>query len=413
MKVRFFLTILLPAILIACSSDDSNNSGNNEVVNPMTNSSGTLSSKLSRLDFIKSESSSGVNASAAPDLDADGNWDSNTDFPDQACSGGSCSMVSTKDYMGNEIDADSRRDNGSDISVVGRVQGAMRIMCAMGVALGNSSGYPENTGSEGESFEFTPALKAGMESQCDFADVNDLEDGTKMNIVIEDAETSTNYDKKATIDLSELNGGTQIYYFRASSSVVNVATAENYNHEGTDYTSRTVVFYDVTNDILKGEYVSGPQSGTSDYQGPSGEEPHMSFYRLYYDEGEDNGYILSARGQDQNDGPGTTFHQTMFVLAGKPNTTGGLFSLSLISNYLPTTSLYEGCVNASDGSMNQDGARCSDTSQSLSGGSVSGSFLEDFLDDYQGANYSTVSADTALEFSNETDVLTADPAGEL
>ncbi len=412
MKMKYLIFAVLSLSLMACSSNDDSATTSSEVVNPMTSSFGTLSTKLSQIDFIQGESGSAIKATAAPNFS--NAWEVDTNWPDQACSGQSCSLISTKDYMGNEIDAESKRDNGSDISVVGRVQGAMKIMCAMGVALGNSSGYPENTGAEGQTFSFSPSVKAGMKSQCNFQDVDDIPDGTSMTIVIEDAEDTTNFDKKATIDLSEMNGGEQVYYFRASSTSINVATAETYTYDSIPRASRTVVYYDVTNDILKGEYVSGPQAGSMNDTTADNDGPYASFYRLFYDANEDNGYILSARGMDDDETAGEDYRETLFVLAGKPNTTGGQFSLSLESeNELGGAGEFRACVNGSNGNIAIDGSLCSASATALAGGNVSGSaFLGTFLSGYNGADFASVSASTTLNFSNETDVLTANPSTE-
>ena len=81
MKMRSLLFAFLSMTLLACSSSDDSPQETSEVVNPMTSSYGTLSSKLSRLDFIQGASSSSVNSSALS-ISFGGNWDGNTDFPD-------------------------------------------------------------------------------------------------------------------------------------------------------------------------------------------------------------------------------------------------------------------------------------------------------------------------------------------
>ena len=49
---------------------------------------------------------------------------------------------------------------------------------------------------------------------------------------------------------------------------------------------RTIVNYDVTNKVLKLEYISGPNAALSS-------NDHLAAYRLYIDENSDEGYMMA------------------------------------------------------------------------------------------------------------------------
>ena len=304
--------------------------------------------------------------------------------------------------MGVQIDPDAVRDNGSNISVFGRVASAMQIFCTIGVALGSSGSYPADGAS---TITFDAALKANATSQCDM-DLTGVTDGTTIGFTVTTPSSTTNFDRKIVIDLTNIGSGTQEFYFKADASDINIATTES-NSNGI---SRTVVFYDLTTKVIRAEYVSGPNTADLDDLVADSTYYYSEFYRLFYDETNDNGYMMHIGGQDSNTGPGITLAYTAFVLAGKPNTTGGTFSLSMDGQYLDAGNEVKACVNKDTGDLTTDGARCGDSATGRDGYDVTseiGTLLSGYDTFYGNTKFTTIGETTTLNFTDATNLATA------
>lgn len=387
MKNGIFAVLLTSVMItVGCSSDDEGSVSSSS--NAISNSYSTITSKANAVTNLRpnSTSSLGVGTFAAPNYGSD--WTTAVS-PFQDETQASSTTVSPKDWMGIQLNSTAARTNGSKISMFGRLASGLSIFCAVGVGLSSgsydSSGYP-TVGSHTLTTDSTTLSK--FSSSCG---ITDVPSGVSFTITVANPSDSTYYDKLLTITLpSDMGGGSQDYYIKSTSSAINVATVE-VNSNGVH---RTIVNYDVTNKVLKLEYISGPNAALSS-------NDHLAAYRLYIDENSDEGYMMAL---EHTKGSPDSYIQ--YILSGKPATSSSNFSLSMYSSGLSSGSLLEACVQSTDGNIATDGARCTTSTTALNGFSVSGSTVTGYAAAYNNANYNTLSETTNLSFTS-TDFATA------
>lgn len=295
-------------------------------------------------------------------------------------------MVPVQTFMAMQLTPGLVNNDNSSINVFGRINTALKIFCAVGVALGmqgvtmDSSGYPpvgDNT------VTFSASVKAQMTTQCAM-DVSDIPNNESMILTV--ATSSGDYDRKFSF-----NTFNQDYYVRSNATAINIATVEV---QDSGHTSRTIVEWNRVTNVLLAEYVSVPVTNPD----PAG----VYGYRFYYDETNDIGQILTYEGPDSsfNDG-------VRYILAGKPETGTG-FSISLKNGNISSGGHLEGCILFSTFALLPDGARCTPSSSMLAGADIdaSNSMLSTFHGTQGSTSWQTSSASLGLTWSTTSDMLT-------
>lgn len=296
------------------------------------------------------------------------------------------SSTSPKEWMGIQLDDGAERTNGSKISPFGVLNSALGVFCAVGVGLGNSSNYPDN-GSD--SVTLDNSTVATIEAECDLDVSSDMLNQT-IGITVEDTVDNTLYDKKITINL----GSDQIFYVRSDSSAINIATSE-VNENGIH---RTVVAYNLSTQVLKLEYVSGPESalGSTD--------EHISAFRIYHDEVNDTGYMMGMKYDDKS-----SPEKVHYILAARPEsihdeTSNETVALSFVASVLGDENARQACIDPYSGDIYTDNSlACSLTGTDIDSVDTAGEVL---VSGYTHGSYSSVSESTTLSFS-DSDFATA------
>jgi len=295
--------------------------------------------------------------------------------------------ITSKVYMGHQLNSSAKSSNGSDINVFGRMKTGLGIFCAIGIAADklsiplDSNRYP----SDGEhSIAFSADIKSAMNTTCGVSPDN-IPDGTVMKMTV--SSIAGNYDKKIVFDLFN-----QVYLVKANSSIVNITSVEQ---NGSGQISRTVIAWDRTTNLMRVEYVANPATATS---------TGMYAYRLYFDETNDVGQIMVYEGNDS-----ALAQSTRYVLAGKPNT-GDAFSLSMKTLNVESGAKVEACILSANGNIETDGVRCTASSTRSNGAaidSLDSLFTAFFAQKTATTWFSSASETTGLGWSTTTDMLTA------
>lgn len=384
---RLFLVPIAAGLIVSCAQKTDDAESDTEVTNALTSAVSTVTEAANEITNL-SPSSASLESSFALETRTSASatafsslWTtSNSSIIDERDN----SQTSPKEWMGVQLSEDAKRTNGSSISMFGRLKDGLDIFCAIGVGIGSIDGgsYPEN---DTYSITLSGDTKSGIESQCGMEIDSEME-GATVSFLVEDTSDTTYYDKKITITLP--GPSSQIYYIRSNDTSVNVATSE-VNDNGMH---RTVVAYDVASKVMKLEYISGPDAALS-----NGE--HVSAYRLFFDETNDQGYMLTLEHNED-----TTDQVTKYILAGKPQADSAEFSLSFFSDAIHASNIYEACVSAQDGSITgTDGTYCSDSSNSLAGISLASSNVWDsFITNWDNSVYNSVSESTTISFTSST-----------
>ena len=333
------------------------------------------------------------NAYAALPQEFGDDWEINSPFQDPAYCGSDCAAVypgggyhdrSIKYWVQAHLDKNFKRGNGSSANVFGRMNDNLKMVCAVGQALDiPGGGYPAN-GSY--SLTFTQAKITAITSQCDM-NIDHPEDllGFQMTVTVADAATSTYYDKKITLALP--NNETQILMLRNNSQFINVATSEKGGHGQ----SRSVVSYDIVNKKLFYEYVSA-SAGSGDNA--------MYVYRIYHNEVNDNGYIVTLEGGGNNG-----YSDTRFTLAGRPNL-GGTVAHSMSRTMGNNFSGKKACITLADGSMASDGVlNCTIPGLDIEDANLT-SVLSDAISKRNDTDWADLTSETGIGFTDENSMLT-------
>ena len=388
-------------LIISCGKEASDSDGDSTVSNAMTSTYSQVATQANKIGGLAPSTlvSANIRGPVSIATNAFGDdWDVNSTMPDDTTDAND--SISVKEWMGNQISEDSVRENGSSISIFGRMTSTLGVFCAIGVAYGSddvdSEGYPSNG-------EKTVTLGADIISsigtQCDF-DASEAS-GVSMTFTVSTPSDTSVYDKKVV--LNPPNGGTQTVYFRSNSTEVNVASSEIYTKDESfadvKYLSRTVVELDITNSVLRAEYVSGHREGAL----ANGQR--IEFSRILFDEANDEGYIMSMG--YEKDSTSTT---TEWLLTGKPETDDSEFALSFLSDSLSSATERQMCVNSNNGNnAGTDGTFCGYVSGvSVAGISVTtATALTGQKTSYNSDNYDSISETTDLSFTSSNFATTA------
>jgi hypothetical protein len=310
------------------------------------------------------------------------------------------SNVSAMDYIGDMLDDDLYRDNGSAASVFTRINSTMNIFCAIGVGATLSDYTVDDSGylADGSyTITFTTEIKEAMESTCDM-DLTGITTGSTVSFTVSDP--GTNYDKK--FEFTSMFD--QVYMVKNDNTVTRIANWEQDTDE--DIYSRALIEINKTTNVARGEYIS-----TTD-----GSSNGVEVLRIYFDEDADEGQILSL-----NADASAVTNGTRFIIQGKPET-GDAMSISLRADQqMGDTNSYEACVDSEDGSIittggEVDGTRCT-TGARLGGADIStvngdwGTFYSTYVgvsSDAADWGIAGVNDSKVVPFTDMTDMLTVD-----
>ncbi|NUN04171.1 MAG: hypothetical protein HUU57_00295 [Bdellovibrio sp.] len=292
--------------------------------------------------------------------DAEAVWSDTTTklVNDPRCSGGDaphCSTgnVTVPQYVGFMSDPAAARDNGSWISVFGRIKQATGLSCALGVLVSaENGGTIPKSGSF--SVTFSQSHADALETVCDM----DISDKVGATLVAEfEPVTSDYYDSLVTISInSEAQVGVKTW-LRVTETEVNVAAAETNDDDDNgqdENTARTIVKFNKETGVLKAEYLSYHDDDKTDSKsGSNGGE----FHRIYVDQTNKIAVMFGGNVGTTADG----FISPILLLAGQPNTPTANTAFSYImgggaplSTLVPAASTattaynFEGCVKQSD-----------------------------------------------------------------
>lgn len=384
---KFIFVFAVLAFNASCSDSSSSSAKSTTVDNEITAVFSSVNSQVNKASGLSDQSSvqlanSDFNSLVAP------NFDSAWTTPSMNNPLTGSGNVSPMDWMGYQLSPNARRSNGSDINIFGRVKTGLGIFCAVGVAAGVqkielTNGYPANGT---YTITFTAALKEIMSSQCG-VDTSNITTGMSMTLTV--ASATGNYDKKYSFDAFD-----QVYFVKYNSSVVNIASAED---QQSGSVSRMILQWDKTANVLLAEYIHNPGDATAGTNG-------VYAYRMYYDEANDDGQIMTYEGDDSS-----ASNSNRYILAGKPDT-GDAFSLSMKIRDVLAHAELEACVNGSTGAIITDGSRCSATSTRTVGAAVSSldTVFSNFFSQRTATTwFSSLTSSTTLGWSSKANMLTA------
>jgi hypothetical protein len=245
---------------------------------------------------------------------------------------------SYQEYMGDAMNPSFTNNNGARVTVFGRFKNTKELVCMLAELI---SSVDENGLPNAGSYDVTPTTQAaescGMEP-------SDIESITSVQATVTVATDTTTYDKK--IVLSGYASSTQTFamtvLIRKTDTIINIATSEDQRVSGNTASSRVVASYDITNSILRFEYISA----NFDADDSGGVE----FYRIYNDEANGDVKLLGHYGANDNS------NYVQYTLAGDPTDTSKTVALSLRTSGNTVNVTGEACVNPSDGSIDTDGS---------------------------------------------------------
>lgn len=382
MKQLLILFVFVSLALSCGKEEEESSGGSSNVSNPLTNavskineSAGTMTNLNPSSSFVKSVGED--NLYRTKGTRAFTEWSTTVTGLNNETTN---SDTSPKEWMGVQLNKNAARpSNGSKISMFGRLEDGLGVFCAVGVGVGASDSYPANGT---YTITLSGDTKSKIESQCNLSIEGQMV-GSTVTLLVEDASNTTTYDKKVTITLP--GPSSQIFYVRSNSSEINVATSE-VNNNGLH---RTVVAYDVSNKVMKLEYISGPDAALSN-------SDHVAAYRLYYDETNDIGWMMAMEFTEN----GGSDDETKYVMAGKPNTTGSTFALSFMSTNFSSsaTDARQACINSSNGNISSDNTlSCTMTGVDVD---ATNTGVEQVISGWNNTNYNSVSVTTTLNFTS-------------
>jgi hypothetical protein len=401
MKWISLLVILSLSALTSCGGSGAGTDAPSGSLSQAGQALSTLDEAVKASQLIQSGSSSFVGFTAGnafgPEISLSAAWADDSAVSDLSNTG----TASYRTWMGDQMNPDFTNDNGAKTQVFGRFENVKEIVCMISQMITTT----DSTGLAADgTYDVVPTTSAAELCGMDASDVESI---TNVNIVVSTPSDTTTYDK--TYVMNGYAGATQQFDYtmkiRKTSSVINVQTAEDQTIQGRVQGSRVTASYDVTNQILRFEYIS-LGFDTSD---PSGYE----FYRIYNDEVNKDVRILGHYGGNDN----TNYIQ--YALAGDPTDTTKTVALS-ITGVGNTTNIANGtaCIDPSDGSISTDNSlACSTTGTAVSANAnammeawraarASGttSTAETNL-----ATFMAISDTAAVTFTSTTDIFTAAP----
>lgn len=332
-------------------------------------------------------------------------WNSNF-MPDARCSGGASDphcvdAVSLKHMMGFYLNVDAVRDNGSTISVFGRLRDGMTHACAASTLLAYTNGGAMPT-SGTHTITFTAETNTLLKDFCSFDSGELPTPGTTATAILTPTLDTTNYDSKVEITLAGEDPSS--FFIRSNSLTLNLGVGEG----DAAVSSRIWIALNRTTGVVRAEYAS--YSASND----SGE-----MHRLYFDPATKKAAILGS-----SYGLAGTGNQFVFTLVGKPDTpTGELaysigifgFGLDTVDSGASPSTLnhYKGCLASDDGSVATDntlacagGISGADTSGAL--GALFTTYTGRFSGDASVLiDTSILNESSSVPFTSATDIFTA------
>lgn len=397
---KVMATLVITSALVGCGKKDTTtSSGASTVSNAMTSATSSITTEANKISNLQTTASFTGLSYLNADHDneaywmpkaATAWWDTTTSLVNPVTNSGN---ITPKDWMGYQLKSDAKRTNGSYINVFGRLKSALEIFCAIGVASGVTSGYPSNGA---HTITFDSATKTKLDSQCNMTlDSGAL--GKSVTLTISDTSTTTYYDKKIVIDLTNLGQGSQTYYMRSTSSTINLATVELNTNNSIQYLYRTIVELDKTNNKLKVEYISAPVDGTKMTQSSA---PAVGyFHRLYYSKAD-------GLGIDGNFIYGNGSADNAFILSGNPDASSPTYSLLFKDSNVDSDTYHTLCVNGSTGAVTDASNHCggsNDSAYTLPSSNQAGLRSVFWNTTYAGTDYNSVSETTHLTFTGKSD----------
>ena len=278
-------------------------------------------------------------------------WSASNLVSDPRNSGGSCtySSSSIQTRMQVEFTEGATRCNGSSVNVFGKIKDRLNTVCQIASVLGesDSSNLPSSgttTITDYDAFIAQMSL-CGSTSSVTASLISNL------SITYQTPSDTSVYDRLLTLNMT-YNGQSEsnTVYIKYNSTTVNVAEGEFTGTTLGEGSDRTILSLDRTNQILKGEYISGNYSDFNGYY----------FHRLYWDGAADLGRVYSdiAVYSGTTAGGGTIAGQGVFVATAKPETSsqpmalGVDFSGNMNNGSYSTIGSYDltACIDMSDGS---------------------------------------------------------------
>ena len=238
----------LAVLISSCGSSGSSQTAFGQYFTSMTNS-------MEAASLLTSTSTRNSSSRALAE------WDTTAYMNDPRCSGGATDphclsgAITLKDYMGVMIDESAVRDNGSAISIFGRIKNALMIGCAvMNVIADGSGSYPAD-GTHALTLDAT--TKAKIVANCDVGE-HDLDSAPTGAIVVTVSSPASGvYAKKFSFLMTDRSNTQDFYLTYSSGSSLRIGTAE----ANTNGASRTLVSYDFGTRLGLAEYVSAKPGG--------------------------------------------------------------------------------------------------------------------------------------------------------
>jgi hypothetical protein len=145
-------------------------------------------------------------------------------------------------------------DSGTKKNVSGRITAGLDMVCLTGALIGGTSLPTAGT----YNLELTPALMSSLNSTC--GTTMTLTETVPLTVVVEDV-TSTNFDKKITIETGGDGGRTEYAYLRSNSSVTNIGLVEKGQDGDDSRFLRTLATIDNATGVTKVEFIHRESSG--------------------------------------------------------------------------------------------------------------------------------------------------------
>jgi len=186
-----------------------------------------------------------------------------------------------------DTDKNSVRCNNSSVNVFGRIQTAFSVACAFAHLIPDVATSADLPGSGTRTYTMDSSRFATMLADCPGLDLSGVT-SLSFTMTFSTPADTTHFDRSfdGTAEFQTAGGPQSATLDRVmmkfNSSITAVAMKENNGNGST----RTVVIHDLVNNLLKGEYLAGPNNSVSMYSN--------TLHRLYYDGNTDYGRIYTS-----------------------------------------------------------------------------------------------------------------------
>lgn len=317
------------------------------------------------------------------------NWTSST-MPNPTNDGSNCNPgnVSLMEWMGHEFEPDAVRCNGSSINVFGRVKQATMVLCAV-LQTQSAASSADLPASGVTTLTFDAATIGTMVSVCGLpaADASMLTGVTGTLTISTPSDTST-FDRKIEISIAGGEIQNDVYLKYDASGSAAVATNEN-NDNGT---TRTIMKYNASTQVLQGEYVSRS----------AGVAPQPVYvHRVFMDNVNNSARIYSRI----DDGTNTIEYN----VSGHPTVSSAVaFAVGVTGYGFGAPISGEACVNPETGSITTDNTTtCGSFSSVAVASATAGEDVEATVDGAP-TTWNDFATPPALTWSTISDMLTTD-----